>query len=148
MSLSQTLDTAFKESMKSKDSLKVSVLRMIRTAVKNKEVELRRSLDDDEILKVLSTQAKQRKEAIEQFLAGNRHDLAEKEQAELKILHEFLPQALSREEMERELDDLISALAPVGPKDMGKVMKEAMRRFAGRADGKEVNELVRSKLAG
>ena len=148
MSLYETLDSAFKESLKSRDSLKLSVLRLVRTALKNKEVELIRKLDDDEILRVLSSQVKQRKDSIEQFRQGNRSDLADREEQELTILESFMPRALDKQELQSGIEAVIADTGAAGMKDMGKVMKEVMRRFAGRADGKEVSELVKKQLAG
>jgi hypothetical protein len=148
MSLYETLDSTFKESLKAKDSLKVSVLRMVRTALKNKEVELIRKLEDDEILRVLSSQIKQRKDAIEQFRQGGRSDLADKEEQELAILESFMPKALDAEELKSGIQAVIAETGASSMKDMGKVMKEAMRRFAGRADGKEVSEMVKKQLSG
>jgi hypothetical protein len=148
MSLYETLDSTFKESLKAKDSLKVSVLRMVRAALKNKEVELIRKLEDDEILRVLSSQIKQRKDAMEQFRQGGRSDLADKEEQELAILESFMPKALDAEELKSGIQAVIAETGASSMKDMGKVMKEAMRRFAGRADGKEVSEMVKKQLSG
>jgi len=148
MSLYETLDSAFKESLRSRDALRLSVLRLVRTALKNKEVELIRKLDDDEILRVLSSQIKQRKEAIDQFRQGNRSDLADREEQELAILESFMPRALDRQELQSGIHAIIAETGASGMKDMGKVMKEAMRRFAGRADGKAVSEIVKKQLAG
>ena len=148
MSLYEILDSAFKESLKSRDSLKLSVLRLVRTALKNKEVELIRKLDDDEILRVLSSQIKQRKDSIEQFRQGDRSDLADREEQELTILESFMPRALDKQELQSGIEAVIADTGAASMKDMGKVMKEVMRRFAGRADGKEVSEMVKKQLAG
>jgi len=146
MSLYDSLDQAFKKALKSRDSLKTSTLRMVRAAIKNKEVDLHRKLEDPEILRLLSSEVKQRKDALELFRKGGRLDLAEKEECEVRILESFLPDSLSEKELSRHLDTIIAELGAVGPKDMGRVMKEAMNRLAGRVEGGRVNALVKSKL--
>lgn len=133
--------------MKSKDSLKLSVIRMIRSSVKNREIELHHELDDREITEILSTLGKQRRESIRLFKEADRQDLVVKEEKELGVLLEFLPQQLSREEIEALVGQVIIDCGAQGSKDMGKVMKLLAPVIAGRADGKIVSEVVREKLA-
>jgi uncharacterized protein YqeY len=141
------LNTVLKEALKSRDDLKVSVIRMIKASLKYKEIEKMSSLTDDEILSVLSTLAKQRRESIEQFSAAGRNDLANKEAEELKIIQSYLPKQLSP----AELDDIIrSAISTSGAStlnDLGKVMKVLMPKVKGLADGKIMNQRVKELLA-
>jgi uncharacterized protein YqeY len=147
MSLRERLDAELKSAMKSKDSLKLSVIRMIRSSVKNREIELHHELDDREITEILSTLGKQRRESIRLFKEADRQDLVVKEEKELGVLLEFLPQQLSREEIEALVGQVIIDCGAQGSKDMGKVMKLLAPVIAGRADGKIVSEVVREKLA-
>jgi hypothetical protein len=133
--------------MKAKDSLRLSVLRMVKTAIRNKEIDLRTELEDDPAFQVLSTLIKQRKESIEQFTRGGRIDLAEKETAEIKIIEEYLPAGVSAEEIEKIVDDVVRETGASSAKDLGMVMKNCMARFAGKiVDGKLVNAAVRRRL--
>jgi uncharacterized protein YqeY len=146
-SLSERLNQAFKDALKQRQEVALSTLRMLRTAIRNKEVELKRQLTEEEIQAVIGTQAKQRREASAEYAKAGRPDLANKEEEELSILLSFLPPQLSPEELERELSLIIAESGATGPKDLGKVMKTAMTRFAGRADGKVVQEIVRRQLS-
>ncbi len=148
MGLKEQIDNALKEAIKNKDEVAKNALRGVITALKNKEKELRKELSEQDIIKVLSSQVKQRKDSIEQFRKGGREDLADKEEAEIKVLEAFLPEALSDEELLKLIEECIEEAGAKTPKDMGKVMKLIMPKVAGRADGKKVNELVRSKLSG
>ena len=148
MSLAQKVEADLKTALKSKDELATSCLRLVRAALKNQEKELRRPLNGEEEIKVLSTLAKQRRESIEQFTKGNRMDLADREQAELAIIEAFLPAQLDQEAVAKVVEAVFADLKPQGMKEMGAVMKEAMARLAGQADGKLVNQLVRQKLQG
>jgi uncharacterized protein YqeY len=140
------LNAVLREALKSRDILKVSVTRMIKASLKYKEIEKMSSLTDDEILSVLSTLAKQRRESIEQFSAAGRTDLADREAEELKIIQSYLPKQLSP----AELDDIIrSAISESGAStlnDLGKVMKVLMPKIKGVADGKMVNLRVKELL--
>ena len=147
MSLYDTIDSDLKGALKSKDSIRVSTLRMVRTALKNKEVELRRKLDEPEILRIFAQQAKQHKDSIEQYERGGRHDLADKEKQELAILESYLPSQLGEEELRSVIKAIIAETGASGVKDIGKVMKEAMVRLAGKADGKIVNKIVKDLLS-
>ncbi len=147
MSLQQRIEKDYISAFKAKKTDEVAVLRMLKAAVKNKQVELLRELAENEILDVVSKQVKQRLESIEQFRAANRADLAEIEERELAILRAYLPTALSSEEVAAAVDSTIQALGASGMKDMGKVMNAILGEHAGRVDGKELSSLVRAKLS-
>lgn len=145
--LLERLDQAFKESLKGHQEVALSTLRMLRTALKNRQVDLKRPLREDEVQAVIAAQAKQRREAIAEFTKAGRTDLAHKEEEELKFLLSFLPPQLSAEEVEGEVARLIAEVGATSAKDLGKVMKAAMARLAGRAEGRLVQEIVRRRLA-
>lgn len=147
MSLYDDIDRGFKKALKSGDKSTLSAMRMTRSAIKLREVELRRKLDDAEILRVLASQVKQRKESVEQFRQGGREDLACQEEAELAALEKLMPQQLSREEVQQEVAAVVAETGAAGPKDMGRVMKAAIAKLAGRADGKLISELVKEQLS-
>lgn len=146
MSLQQRLDEDLKASIKASDTLKTSVLRMLKAAVKNKQIEKRRELSDEEIISVISTLAKQRRESIESFSKGGREDLVLKEKQELEILHLYLPRQLSSEELDRIIIEAINESSAEGIKDIGKVMRLIMPRIQGAVDGRVVNLRVREIL--
>jgi len=138
--------------MKAKEEERLSCLRMVKTALKNKEIEKMAPLDDRESQQVLSTLIKQRKDSIEQFTRGGRQELADKEAAEIKLIETYLPKAAGEEEIVAGVRAAIAELTgPLTMKDMGTVMKAAMARFAAagvRVDGKVVSEAVKKELAG
>lgn len=137
-----------KEAMRSKDSLKLNTLRFLQSAIKNREIELRPNpINDEEVMTVIKKLVKQRKESIEQYKAGNRQDLADQESAELKILETYLPAQMTKEQVEKLVLDVMTALSAKTIKDMGPVMKEVLARSGGAADNKLVSELVRAKLS-
>ncbi|MBF0508801.1 MAG: GatB/YqeY domain-containing protein [Deltaproteobacteria bacterium] len=140
------IDHAFKSALKSSDKIRLSTLRMARAAIKNKEVELRRKLSDQEIIATLNTMAKQRQESIAQFSLGGRQDLVDQETQELEIIFEFLPKQLSEAEVAEAVTRIIRSTGAYGKKDLGKVMKAVMAELAGQADGKLVNRLVSEKI--
>lgn len=144
--LLQAFDTALKEALKARDELKTSALRLIKASLKNKEIDKRGPLTDDEITAVLSTLAKQRRESIEQFSAAGRTDLADREQRELELIQSYLPQQLSPEELDRIIGATIAEAGASSPNDMGKVMKLLMPKIKGAADGKVVNQRVKELL--
>jgi uncharacterized protein YqeY len=146
-SLFERLNQAFKEALKGQQEVALSTLRMLRTAMRNKEVELKRQLTEIEIQAVIGSQAKQRREAIAEYTKASRPDLARREEEELSVLLSFLPPPLGPEELEREITGIIAEVGAVGPQDLGKVMKTAMARVSGRADGKAVQEIVRRRLS-
>jgi len=142
MSLQQRLDDDLKVAMKSSDNLKTSAIRMVKAAIKNKQIEKRSELSDEEIISVISTLSKQRRESIELFSKGGREDLAEKEKKELLILQSYLPSQLSPEELDHLINEAIKEASAEGVRDMGKVMRILMPRLKGAADGKVVNQRV------
>ncbi len=146
-SLLARLDRALVEAMKARDAARTSALRMVRAALKNREIDKRAPLDDSDALQVLSTLAKQRRESIEQFQAGGRQDLVDKEVKELAILQEFLPAELSSAELRELVQKAVADGGAKGPRDMGKVMSAVMPSVKGRADGKAVNAMVREILS-
>lgn len=147
MSLRDRLTEDLKLAMKARDQLRMDVIRMIKAAVLNKEVELKRDLDDAEMSRIMTTMIKQRKESVEQFEKGQRAELAAKERQEISIIETYLPKALSAEELAQAVDAVIRETGATSAKDMGLVMKAVMARLAGQSvDGKSVSDLVRSKL--
>jgi uncharacterized protein YqeY len=147
MSLEERLVQEMKEAMKSNDKLRLSTIRMIRSTVKNKEIELRKPLDDGEIQKAIRGMVRKGEESVEQFKLGGRMDLVDKESKEVEILKSFLPQALTREEILRIIDETIEETQSTSPKDIGKLMKAVMPKLQGKADGKLVNQLVKERLS-
>jgi uncharacterized protein YqeY len=147
MSLKEKLEADLKEAQKAKDAVRLSVIRMLKTAIKNREVEKREELTDQELLQAVNSQAKLRKESIGEFKKAGRDDLAAKEEAELEILKDYLPEELSEEEIKKMIDDAVSEAGASGPKDMGSVMKLLMPKTTGRADGKLVSQLVKEALS-
>lgn len=133
--------------MRQKDQASLGPLRMLKAALMNKEVEKGRALDDTESQQVVSALVKQRRDSIEQFRAGGRNDLADREQAELTFLERFQPPAADPAAVQAAIDAAVAETGAAGPKDMGKVMKAVMPKLAGKnADGRAVNEAVRRKL--
>jgi uncharacterized protein len=149
MSLRDRLTEDLKLAMKSRDQLRVDVIRMIKAAVLNKEVELKKDLDDAEMSKVMTALLKQRRESIEQFEKAQRIDLAQKERQEIAIIEHYLPKAPSALELEAIVTAAVRETGARSPKDMGAVMKAVMAKLAGHAvDGKQISDLVRAKLQG
>lgn len=146
MSLNQRIAEDLKQAMKAKDSIRLSCLRMVRSSSKNLQVEKRRELTDEEIQSVVSSLVRRGKEAAKEFRNGNREDLALKEEKEIEIFYEYLPQQLTQEKIEETVRQIIGELSADSPKDMGNVMKAAMARMAGQVQGKEVNEIARRLL--
>lgn len=147
MSLHDRLSEDLKLAMKARDQLRMDVIRMIKAAVMNKELELKKDLDDAEMSRVMTTMIKQRRESVEQFEKGNRVELAAKERQEITILESYLPQALSPEQLATVVDAAIQETGARSRKEMGAVMKAVMVRVAGQTvDGKLISELVRAKL--
>jgi uncharacterized protein YqeY len=147
MSLRDRLTEDLKEAMKARDQLRVDVIRMIKAAILNKELEQKKELDDADLTRVMTILVKQRKEAVEQYQKAQREDLAGKELREISIIEGYLPKALSEDEILQVIDTAIRETGAKAPKDMGAVMKAVMAKLAGQpVDGKRINELVRSKL--
>ncbi len=147
MSLKEELNESMKTAMKARDDLRLSAIRMIRSMVKNREIDQKKEMDDQGIIEVISTLSKQRRESIRMYQEGNRPDLVEKEEAELAILLGFLPAQLSEEEINALIDRVIAETGAQGAKDMGRVMKALTPLTSGKADGKAVSEAVKRKLA-
>lgn len=153
MDLREQLMDDLKEAMRQRDERRKTTIRSVIAAIKKEETELdssgqRVSLDDEDILVIIAKQAKQRQESIAEYQRGGREDLVAEEEAELAILQTYLPRQLTREEIETEARQVIAEVEATGPRDIGKVMKPLMARLRGRADGKEVNQVVRELLAG
>ena len=148
MSLRERLEADMKEALKARDTVRLETIRGVRGAVRNKEIETGGDLDDAGILRVVRTLVKQRAEAIEQYRAGGREELAEKEEAEQAVLEAYLPAAPDAAEVERVVREVIAEVGAEGPKDMGRVMKPALERLGPAADGKAVSQAVRKLLAG
>ena len=148
MSLSDRLTEDLKFAMKSRDQLRMDVIRMIKAAVLNKEVELKRDLDDAEMSRVMTTLVKQRRESIEQFEKAQRTELAAKERKEIEIIESYLPRPLSPQELEAIVASAVTETGSRSLKDMGTVMKAVMARLAGQSiDSKQVSDLVKSRLS-
>src|SRR5690242_6241655 len=141
--LRERLQAQMKEAMRSRDTLRLSAIRMVISAVKNRDIELRRELNDAEITDTIVTLCKQRRESIRLFKEAGRQELVDKEEAELELLMSFLPQQSTREELEALVVQAITDTSAAGAKDIGKVMKALAPSVAGRADGKLVSEIVK-----
>jgi uncharacterized protein YqeY len=150
MGLRERLDADLKAAMKAKDELKLSVVRMLKSAVRYREVEGEKAvtLDEAGILQVVATEIKRRRDSVEQYRAGGREDLARKEEAEIVILQGYLPAQLSGAELQAKVDEVVARVGAKGPKDMGAVMKALLPEVQGRAEGKAVSDLVKQRLAG
>ena len=148
MTLQEKIQSHLTDAMRSKDQLRLSVLRMMKSAVKNKEIEKMKALEESELLAVLITLVKQRKDSVEQFRRGGRQELADKEEAEIKIIEEYLPAAASEEDIRRAVDEAVQETGAGSIKDMGKVMKATLARLAGKsADGARVSQFVKERLS-
>jgi uncharacterized protein YqeY len=149
MTISERVQQDMVAAMKAREEARLSTIRMIKTAIKNKEIDKRAPLDDQEAMAVLNTMIKQRKESIEQFTKGNRPELAEKEAAEITLIEGYLPKAVGADEIAAKVKETIAEMGSPTIKDMGAVMKTVMAKFAAtgaRVDGKQVNEAVRKAL--
>lgn len=151
MTLAEQISKDMTDAMRARDELRLSTLRMVKSAIKNKEIDKRAPLDDKETLAVLSTLIKQRKDSVEQFTRGGRQELADKEAAEIQLIEAYMPKSAGAEEITAAVRAAIAELGSPTLKDMGAVMKAAMARFAAsgvRVDGKLVSETVKRELAG
>jgi uncharacterized protein YqeY len=151
LTISERITQDVTAAMKARDEHRLSTLRMVKSAIKNKEIDKRSPLDDQEAMAVLSTLIKQRKESVEQFTKGGRKDLADKEAVEIGIIEAYLPKAAGEEEIAAVVRASIAEMGSPTIKDMGAVMKNAMARFSGsgtRVDGKVVSETVKKLLSG
>ena len=149
MPLTDQIQKDMVEAMKARDERRLSTLRMVKAALKNKEIDKRAPLDDREALQVLGTLIKQRKDSIEQFTRGGRQELADKEAAEITLIEAYMPKAVGEEEITATVRATIAEMGSPTMKDMGTVMKNVMAKFAGaRVDGKLVSDTVKKELAG
>ena len=148
MGLKEQLDQDLKTAMREKAQVRLETIRMLKSAIKYREIELMKPLDDAGIQGVIAVEVKRRRDAIEQYRAGNRPELAEKEEAEIAILQGYLPQQLSSDELRAKVDAAVAAVGAQGMKDMGKVMKALMPEVQGRAEGSAVSEMVKARLSG
>lgn len=147
MSLKERLSEAMKEAMKAKDSVRLNTIRMTRSAIKNKEIEQKQELDDTAVMAVISTMLKQRREAASVYREGDRIELAEQEEAESVILQEFLPAQLSEDELGEIVEAAVTECGATSMRDMGKVMQAVVAKTTGRADGKLVSAMVKTRLS-
>lgn len=148
MSLKDKLTEDLKQAMRQGDKQRRSTLRLLMAAIKNAEIDKRRELDKGELLAVIAKEARQRRESIAEFEKGGRQDLVNREKAELQVLLAYLPEQLSREEIEAEAQQIIEEVGATSPAQMGQVMRQLMPLMKGRADGKLVNQVVKELLAG
>jgi len=149
MSLREKISSDLKESLREKKAEELSTLRLLQSAIRNKEIEKKKreeGLSDEEVIEVIASEIKKRKEAIELYEKGGRQDLANKEKAELEVLERYMPEQMDEEEILREARKVIEEVGAVGPKDMGKVMGALMTKVKGKAEGAVVNRIVREEL--
>jgi uncharacterized protein YqeY len=147
MPIEEKITNDLKAAMKARDEMRLSCLRLLKTSIKHKQVEKGEKLKDEDIEALISSAIRKGQEAAQEFNKGNREDLAAKEEAEIKILYDYLPKQLDSVEIEKIIKEIITELSIDSPKDLGKVMKAAMVRMAGKAQGKEVNEIARRLLS-
>lgn len=146
MSLSERLNDDMKQAMKNQDKFKLSVIRMIRSSVKNLEIDQRRTLEDNEVLEVLTRELKQRKDSLQEFEKAGRDDLAADLHKEIAIISEYLPEQLGEAELKAIVEETVREVGASSKAEMGKVMAALMPKVKGRADGKLVNQLVQRQL--
>lgn len=142
----EKLDKDMIEAMKSKDKDRLVVIRMVKAALKQEQIDHKKEINDDLLIDVVNKQIKMRKDSIIEFEKGNRTDLVEKTQKEINVLMAYLPEQLSTEEVEKIINEIFEEVKPESQKDMGKVMKEAQAKLKGKADMKEVSTIIREKL--
>ncbi len=147
MGLKERLEQDQKTAMRERAQLRLDTIRMLKSAIKYREIELMKPLDDAGIHGVIASEVKRRRDAAEQYRVGNRKDLADKEDAEIAILQAYLPQQLGEDELRAKVDEAVKKVGAQGMKDMGAVMKALMPEIQGRADGKVVSELVKARLS-
>jgi hypothetical protein len=146
MTLKEKVDQEMVRALKAKDKTRLSALRMLKSGLHNREIDLKRELGEAEFLQLVASMVKQRKDSIEQFEKGGRTDLVKKEKAELKVIEEFLPSQLSEADLDSAITEAIREVGATGIRDMGKVMKVLMPKVTGRADGKVVGDKVKARL--
>jgi hypothetical protein len=148
MSFEKRLNEDLKNAMRSGDKIRLETIRSLKTMLKNAQIEKMRELNEEEVLQLLNSAAKRRKESIEQFLNNGREDRAAEEKKELEIIQSYLPAQLDVSEIEKIVAETIAEVNATSPKDMGKVMGAIMPKVKGRADGKVIQQIVKSKLGG
>ncbi len=148
MSIMERLERDMVRAVKAREADRLGVIRYVRSEAKNRQIEVGRDLDDDDLIEVLSRLAKRHREAIDQFGPAGRDDLVQKERSALAVVEEYLPEQLTEEEISALVDEAIAETGASVPRDVGNVMKAVMPKAKGRADGKKVKELVQSRLAG
>lgn len=146
MSLTERLDTDMKQAMKDKAKVRLSVIRMVRTAIKNTEIDQKRTLSDDEVIAVLNRELKQRRDSLQAFESAGRQDLVEEVKQEIDVLIDYLPAQMSEDEVRAIVKEVVAETGATGKADMGKVMSALMPKVKGRADGKLVNTIVSQEL--
>jgi hypothetical protein len=146
--LQEKLMDDLRAAMKGRDKLRHLVISMVRAAIKNAEIAQQRTMEDPDVLGIIAKEAKQRRESIEEFKKGNRPDLVAKEEAELAILLEYLPKQMSRDEIIAAARQVIAEVGAQGPADKGKVMPRLMPQLKGKAEGREINDIVTKLLSG
>ena len=146
ISLKKKIDEDIKQALKSKDSLRLSVLRMLKSEIKYQEIDKGSELSNDEVISVLSSSIKKRKDSIEQFEKGGRDDLVSQEKAELAVVLRYMPEQLTEEKLSEIISQAIKEANAAGPSDLGRVMKLIMPQIKGKADGKMVNQVVSSQF--
>jgi len=146
MNLLQTIDNDLKKALKAKDADRVSVLRMLKSSIHNKEIEVGKELSDEEIGEVVGKETRSREESVAEYKKGNRPDLVESEEKEIEILKTYLPEQLSDNEIEKIVDEVIADTGASSLADIGKVMGQVMPKLSGKADGAKVSEIVKNKL--
>jgi uncharacterized protein len=147
MTLSERLNEDMKQAMKSGDKFALGVIRMVRSSIKNVEIDQRRTLGDDEVLEILGREIKQRKDALQEFEKASREDLAETAKAEIEVIQRYMPQPLTEQELQAIVEETIREVGASSKNDMGKVMSALMPKVKGRADGRMVNQTVQRLLS-
>ena len=142
----EKLDKDMIEAMKNKEKDRLTVIRMVKAALKQEQIDHKKEINDDLLIDVVTKQIKMRKDSISEFEKGNRKDLIEKTEEEIKVLENYLPEQLSIEEVIKIIDEIMEEVKPESSKDMGKVMKEAQAKLKGKADMKEVSSIIKEKL--
>lgn len=147
MSLVELLEKDMIEAMKNSEKERLVVIRTVRGAAKQEVIDHKKEMNDELIIDVVAKQIKQRNESISEFKKGNRQDLVDKTQAEIEVLNKYLPEQLSEEEVEKIIDDAFNLVNPIGPLDMGKIMKEVQPKLKGKANMQEVSQIIKNKLS-
>ena len=148
MALKERLDEDLKAAMRGREQLRLYTIRGLKSAVKYREIELMKSLDDAGVLGVVASEIKRRRDSVEQYRAGNRQDLVEKEEAEIAVLQGYLPAQLGEADLRAKVDEVVARVGAQGMKDMGAVMKALLPEVQGRAEGKAVSDMVKARLSG